>query len=130
MKLATFRISGRISWGIVEGNEVIDVGAVLRDKLPDLKAATADDSLSGLGAQTPDALRHSLTAIEWLPVNPVPDNILCIGLNYETHRKETRRAKVENPTVFARYANGQIGRAAPINDLACRTVSILRESWP
>ena len=36
---------------------------------------------------------------------PNPDKILCIGLNYETHRKETGRSEVEHPTIFARYAN-------------------------
>ena len=55
-----------------------------------------------------------LAEVEWLPVIPNPDKILCIGLNYETHRKETGRSEVEHPTIFARYANSQVGHLAPI----------------
>ncbi|MBV8914213.1 MAG: fumarylacetoacetate hydrolase family protein, partial [Acetobacteraceae bacterium] len=35
-------------------------------------------------------------------------------LNYETHRKETGRTEVENPTIFARYADSQTGHLANI----------------
>ena len=110
MKLATFRASGSATWGIIEGGEAIDIGAVLRDRLPDLKSAIAAGALPDLGAYAAQARRYPLAAIEaWLPVIPNPDKILCIGLNYEMHRKETGRAEVENPTVFGRYANSQIG---------------------
>ncbi|WP_306343085.1 fumarylacetoacetate hydrolase family protein, partial [Escherichia coli] len=50
----------------------------------------------------------------WQPVIPNPDKILCVGLNYETHRKETGRAEVEHPTIFPRYANSQTGHLQPI----------------
>ncbi len=43
-----------------------------------------------------------------------PDKILCIGLNYEMHRKETGRAEVDNPTVFGRFANSQTGHLTNI----------------
>jgi 2-keto-4-pentenoate hydratase/2-oxohepta-3-ene-1,7-dioic acid hydratase in catechol pathway len=57
---------------------------------------------------------HPLASIIWLPVIPNPDKILCIGLNYETHRVETGRSEVENPTVFGRFANSQTGHLANI----------------
>jgi 2-keto-4-pentenoate hydratase/2-oxohepta-3-ene-1,7-dioic acid hydratase in catechol pathway len=47
-------------------------------------------------------------------VIPNPDKILCIGLNYENHRKETGRTEVENPTVFGRFANSQTGHLTNI----------------
>ncbi len=114
MKLATFRVAGSVTWGIVEGEEAIDVGAVLRGRLPDLKAAIAAGALPGLGEHAAHAPRYPLSAIEWLPVVPNPDKILCVGLNYETHRKETGRSEVENPTIFSRYANSQTGHLANI----------------
>ena len=40
--------------------------------------------------------------------------MLCVGLNYETHRKETARPEVQNPTIFTRFGNSQIGHGAPI----------------
>ena len=114
MKLATFRVNGTATWGLIEGEEAVDVGAVLRDRLPDLKSAIAAGALAGLGAHAAQAQRHPLAAIEWLPVIPNPDKILCVGLNYETHRKETGRSEVEHPTIFPRYGNSQTGHLADI----------------
>jgi len=114
MKFATFQVSGSTTWGIIEGDEAVDIGAVLRGRLPDLKAAIAAGDLTGLGVHAVQARRYPLTAITWLPVIPNPDKIICIGLNYETHRKETGRAEVEHPTIFSRYANSQTGHLANI----------------
>ena len=114
MKFATFRAAGTTTWGLIEGDEAVDLGAVLQGRLPDLKSAIAAGALSGLASQAAQAPRHKLAAIEWLPVIPNPDKILCVGLNYEDHRKETGRSEVENPTIFARYANSQTGHLANI----------------
>ncbi|WP_315721095.1 MULTISPECIES: fumarylacetoacetate hydrolase family protein [unclassified Bradyrhizobium] len=114
MKFASFEINNVKSWGLVEGDEVADLGAVLRDRFPDLKSVIAADALKEVAAATSSAKRHSLPAITFLPVIPNPDKILCIGLNYETHRKETGRSEVENPTVFGRFANSQTGHLANI----------------
>ncbi|MEZ2409010.1 fumarylacetoacetate hydrolase family protein [Bosea sp. RCC_152_1] len=114
MKLASFTIDGRQSWGVVSGEAIADVGAVLRDRFADLKAVLAADALAAIPAAAAKADSIPLARITWLPVIPNPDKILCIGLNYEMHRQETGRSEVENPTVFARYANSQIGHLADI----------------
>jgi len=114
MKLATFRISGSTTWGLIEGEEAVDLGAILSDRLPDLRSAIAAGALAEVAASAARAPRHPLPAIEWLPVIPNPDKILCVGLNYETHRKETGRAEVGHPTIFARYANSQTGHLRDI----------------
>jgi 2-keto-4-pentenoate hydratase/2-oxohepta-3-ene-1,7-dioic acid hydratase in catechol pathway len=114
MKFASFKINGAASWGLVEGNDIIDLGAVLRDRFPDLKAAIAANALADAAKGAAKAGRHALAKITWLPVIPNPDKILCIGLNYETHRKETGRDEVANPTVFGRFANSQTGHLANI----------------
>ena len=114
MKFATFRVGGGTTWGLIEGEETIDLGAVLRDRFADLKAAITAGALMELGDHAIKAKRHPLSAIEWLPVIPNPDKVLCVGLNYEMHRKETGRDVVENPTIFTRFANSQIGHGAPI----------------
>ena len=57
----------------------------------------------------PQAVRHHLA-----PGDPNPGKILCVGLNYETHRKETGRTEVENPTIFTRFANSQTGHLRPL----------------
>jgi 2-keto-4-pentenoate hydratase/2-oxohepta-3-ene-1,7-dioic acid hydratase in catechol pathway len=114
MKFASFKIGNSSTWGVIENEEAIDVGALLRDRYPDLKSAIAADALPAARDATGKAKRYPTAHITWLPVIPNPDKILCIGLNYETHRKETGRAEVESPTVFGRFANSQTGHLANI----------------
>ncbi len=113
MKLATVAIDGRTTWGIVEGETFRDVGAVLGARYADLRAAIAG-GLAGVADATSSASSVPISKVTWLPVIPNPDKILCVGLNYETHRKETGRDEVEHPTIFARYANSQTGHLQPI----------------
>ncbi len=113
MRLSTVKIAGRATWGVIEGDSFHDVGAVLASRYPDLKAAITA-GFSGVKDAAASAAAIPLAEVEWLPVVPNPDKILCVGLNYETHRKETGRSEVENPTIFSRYANSQTGHLAPI----------------
>ena len=64
MKFATFRIAGSTTWGPIEGEDALDIGAMLRDRLPDLKSAIVADRAQ--------ASRYPTTAIQWLPVIPIP----------------------------------------------------------
>jgi 2-keto-4-pentenoate hydratase/2-oxohepta-3-ene-1,7-dioic acid hydratase in catechol pathway len=113
MKLATVAIDGRTTWGLVEGDNFFDVGTVLASRYADLRAAIAG-ALTGVADARSKAAATPLANLIWLPVVPNPDKILCVGLNYETHRKETGRTEVEHPTIFARYANSQTGHLKPI----------------
>lgn len=113
MRLSTVKIAGRTTWGVIEGETFRDAGAVLADRYADLKAAVTA-GLEGVAEAAGKAASFQLSEIEWLPVIPNPDKILCVGLNYEMHRKETGRAEVENPTIFARYSNSQTGHLKPI----------------
>ncbi len=114
MKLASFQIGNSNTWGVIEGDEALDIGSVLGDRFPDLKSVIAADALSAVRDAVSKANRTPLADITWLPVIPNPDKILCIGLNYEMHRKETGRAEVDNPTVFGRFANSQTGHLSNI----------------
>ncbi|WP_256809215.1 fumarylacetoacetate hydrolase family protein [Bradyrhizobium sp. Bra64] len=113
MKLATVAIDGRTTWGLVEAETFFDAGAGLKARYADLKAAIGS-SLAGVADAKSAAAAVPVSKVKWLPVIPNPDKILCVGLNYETHRKETGRAEVEHPTIFSRYANSQTGHLQPI----------------
>jgi 2-keto-4-pentenoate hydratase/2-oxohepta-3-ene-1,7-dioic acid hydratase in catechol pathway len=114
MKFATFRVGDRATWGVIDGDEAVDVGATFRAQYADLKAVIADGALTQVSSEIAKAARHPLGKVAWLPVIPNPDKILCIGLNYETHRRETGRAVAEYPTVFIRFANTQVGHLGGI----------------
>ncbi len=108
MKLATVRLDGRETWGLIEGDSFIDLQAAF----PSLRAAIEAEALGGLPKLAAAARHRPLAEAEWLPLISKPDKILCVGLNYETHRKETGRSEVEHPTIFTRFANSQIGHGA------------------
>jgi 2-keto-4-pentenoate hydratase/2-oxohepta-3-ene-1,7-dioic acid hydratase in catechol pathway len=112
MKLASFSIKGAPTWGVIDGDEAIDVGSVLHGKYADLKAVVAANAVNEIKDAVADAPRHPVTAITWLPVIGNPDKILCVGLNYDEHRKETGRPTSEHPTIFVRFANSQTGHLA------------------
>ncbi|MBU8539397.1 fumarylacetoacetate hydrolase family protein [Falsiroseomonas tokyonensis] len=111
MKLASFSHAGTATWGLVGDGFVTEAGT-LRARFPDLKSLIAAGAVAQ--AAQADGARIPFAEITWLPVIPNPDKILCIGLNYETHRKETGRSEVENPTVFTRFPNSQTGHLAPL----------------
>ncbi len=113
MRLSTVKIAGRATWGVIEGETFRDAGSALASRYPDLKAAILAE-FAGVSEAAASAPATALSEVEWLPVVPNPDKIICVGLNYEMHRQETGRTEVENPTIFARYANSQTGHLAPI----------------
>jgi 2-keto-4-pentenoate hydratase/2-oxohepta-3-ene-1,7-dioic acid hydratase in catechol pathway len=114
MKFASFQYEGAATWGLVEGVDVVDVGRTLQSKYPTLRAAIAADALGSAAAAAKDAKRLSIDAVTLLPVIPDAGKILCVGLNYETHRKETGRPDSEFPTIFTRYPDSLIAHGAPI----------------
>jgi 2-keto-4-pentenoate hydratase/2-oxohepta-3-ene-1,7-dioic acid hydratase in catechol pathway len=115
MKLASYSLDGRPSYGVVEGNGVIDLGRRIGAKHPDLRALITakglDEAERAAAGAKADA---SLDAIAFLPVIPNPDKIVCVGLNYEEHRVETNRDKTENPALFLRVPGSQLGHRQPL----------------
>ena len=114
MRLATFQTSQRSSYGVVTDQGIVDLGRRLGNLYPDLKALIAShgfDEARKLATAAPDFKESEIT---WLPVIPNPDKIICVGLNYEEHRVETGRDKTENPALFIRVAESQVGHKQPI----------------
>lgn len=107
MKIVSFTADGRDSYGFVDGEKVVDVGAMAGG---DLKAFLASRGHHAMSALADDAPRHSLDAIDFLPTVPNPDKIFCIGLNYLTHIRETGREPPAHPPLFLRVANAQVGQ--------------------
>lgn len=114
MKIASFTHDGRRSYGVVDGDTVVDAGAVLGHKYYDLRSVLAsDDGLADL-AKLASAPRLNTKDVEWLPVIPNPDKVLCVGLNYLKHIIETGRETPKHPTLFTRFASAQVGHERPM----------------
>ena len=109
MKLATFTQAGEQSYGVVKNDTITDIGQVLGNTDPDLKSLIGRDYHKLIANSTDASPNIALSDVQLLPPITNPDKIICVGLNYESHRKETGRPEVGFPTLFTRFANTQIG---------------------
>ncbi|RZA12793.1 MAG: FAA hydrolase family protein, partial [Lysobacteraceae bacterium] len=114
MKLASYVSPRGPGWGLVDGEQVFDLGTRLG--LHDLRAALAADALPRVAAAvagaTPD---FQLDALHLLPVIPNPARIVCAGLNYVAHRAEGNHATAAAlPPLFLRLPESQVGHGQPM----------------
>ncbi|MEO9902569.1 fumarylacetoacetate hydrolase family protein [Nisaea sp.] len=115
MRFATFELDGKTVWGLATDKGLHSVDASTLSRYPSLKAAIAADALTSVAAALKDSAPSvTLADAHFLPVVPDPEKILCVGLNYEAHRIEGGWPEVEHPTIFARFANTQIGHGQPL----------------
>lgn len=114
MKLVSFSAGGKASYGVVNGDGIVDLGRRLGNKYPDLKALIAAGALGEAKALAGETADHKMLAVQLLPVIPNPDKIACVGLNYEEHRQESKRDKTEAPAIFLRVPSSQVGHDQPI----------------
>lgn len=116
MKLASFEAGGRARFGTVTGDGIVDLVPHFETRgitsLRQLIAAEAlDDARAIARAHAPD---WKIADVTLLPVIPDPGKIICIGLNYRDHVAETGRTVTENPSLFTRYPESQVGHLQPI----------------
>jgi len=114
MRLASFRTSKGASYGAVTDQGIVDLGRRIGNKYPDLKALIAANAVAEAKSLLKEKEDFSIEAVEWLPVIPNPGKIICVGLNYEEHRQETGRDKTEQPALFIRVAESQLGHKQPM----------------
>lgn len=114
MKLVTFTVAGKTGWGAAIEGGVVNLGARL-PAYADVRSLIAADAVgeakAALAGAKPD---FALDAITFLPPVPNPDKIICVGLNYDEHVRETKREKTEDPALFVRFPNSQLGHLQPI----------------
>ena len=55
-----------------------------------------------------------LSELDLLPPIPNPEKILCVGVNYDEHRKETGRSESQYPVLFTRFANTLVPHRGPL----------------
>ena len=114
MRLATFRTAQGASYGAVTNNGIVDLGRRLGNRYSDLKTLLERNGLEQARKAAGSAADYKESDVTWLPVIPNPDKIVCVGLNYDEHRQETGRDKTEQPALFLRLAESQVGHQQPI----------------
>jgi len=115
MKLISYQYNGIDSYGAVLGDRVADLREVFGARAPDLKALIAADLLPEAAAAAGKAgATLPLAEVRLLPVIPNPGKIVCVGLNYGDHVRETGREITEKPTLFLRVAESQVAHGEAI----------------
>jgi len=115
MKFVSFLNQGVPSYGLVQGEHVLDLKPLFGDRAPDLKTLIALDLL---GAAAEAAGQHAATLrfsqLTLLPVIPNPNKIVCVGLNYGEHVRETGKQVTECPVLFLRTTESQVAHGQDI----------------
>src|SRR5262245_58875087 len=102
MRLATIRTDGstravRIERAVAVVLDYDDVGALLADPQWRERVPTASGT------------EYAVDTLDYAPLVPRPDKIICVGLNYRNHILEMGRELPEHPTLFAKYTSALIG---------------------
>jgi 2-keto-4-pentenoate hydratase/2-oxohepta-3-ene-1,7-dioic acid hydratase in catechol pathway len=116
MKLVSFKHGGRSSFGAVVGNGVVDLAPRLAGAFADMRALVAGGGLKraadAAAGASPD---HALDDIEFLPPVPVPEKIICVGINYAERNVEYTNLDVPKyPNIFLRTPRSFVGHKANI----------------
>ena len=115
MKLISFLHHNTPSYGIVQGDDVLNLTPLLGAQAPDLKSLIAhnmlDQAAKALASHKPDL---KFADLHLLPVITNPNKIVCVGLNYADHVRETGRELTESPALFLRVSESQIGHGQNI----------------
>jgi 2-keto-4-pentenoate hydratase/2-oxohepta-3-ene-1,7-dioic acid hydratase in catechol pathway len=115
VKLISFLLHNTAQYGIVQGEKVLNLSPILGAQAPDLKTLIAKkmqaDAAKALQQHQPDL---NYADLHLLPVIPNPNKIICVGLNYGEHVRETGRELTENPALFVRMPDSQVGHGQDI----------------
>ncbi len=103
MKLATIRLEGRTSAVRDDEERAVEIGDA-----PELGAllTQADWRARADAASGPS---HDRSSLDFAPLVPRPDKIVCVGLNYRNHILETGRELPQFPTLFAKFPSALVG---------------------
>lgn len=79
-----------------------------------IEVALAENTLEDLGAQLSNAPEINPEDISYLPPLARPRKIICVGLNYADHTKESPYEQPDYPTLFPRFTTSLVGHNQPI----------------
>ena len=114
MKFVSFLQNNQAKFGISDGKNITDLTGKINgsNTLKELISDKAIQKAKEYAKKNPGNI--SIEKIEYLPVIPNPGKIICVGLNYSEHVKETGRTVEQNPVIFLRVPESQTAHKQPI----------------
>jgi 2-keto-4-pentenoate hydratase/2-oxohepta-3-ene-1,7-dioic acid hydratase in catechol pathway len=116
MRLASYIVRGRTSFGAVLGDGVVDFRVRFGSRfasLVDLMRANAlDEARAVLAGVRPD---FPLSEVQLLPPLLTPEKILCIGINYANRNADFNDPETPKyPSMFYRHPGSFVGAGQPL----------------
>jgi len=119
VKFLSFRYEGRSTWGCLRDGGIVDLGASYtgcQTLLDFLSSSDFADREARLAHLRPTI---DVSAVEFDPVIPRPEKIVCLARNYMDHHKEAvagglDRKLTEFPPIFLRMWRSIVGHEQPI----------------
>jgi acylpyruvate hydrolase len=117
MRFVVFALNGRPGLGVETG------GGELRGLLANDTGYPGDlmqllrqgrESISAAGRTLAAGKSFDRSGIQFLPPIANPEKIICVGLNYADHTKESPYEQPKYPTLFSRFNSTLVGHGAPI----------------
>ena len=115
MRLASFRVNGRTSYGAVTDGGIIDLGRKL-SKYPTLLDLFRGQAIGEARAAAKGPADHQVKDVEMLPPILAPDKNICVGINYPDRSAEYKDAREapKYPNLFCRFPTSLVGAEHPI----------------
>jgi 2-keto-4-pentenoate hydratase/2-oxohepta-3-ene-1,7-dioic acid hydratase in catechol pathway len=116
MKLASYKVRGRESFGAVTTEGVVDLKSRLGPRLSSMLEVLREGALDAARAAASGVRAdYPLAEVEWLPPVPAPEKILCIGINYANRNADYGDAEAPKyPSMFYRAPGSLVGHLQPI----------------
>jgi len=115
MRLASYALRGRSSFGAVVGDGIIDLRPRLHrfQSLTEVfRAKAVDQAKAAADGVRPDV---PLAEVELLPPLAAPEKILCIGINYANRGQDYNVTNTPKyPSMFYRAPNSLVGSGQPL----------------
>jgi len=108
MNFISFLNNNEESFGIVFNNKVTDLTGQINNikSLKELIQFNCLEEGRSYAKNNPGDI--DINSIKLLPVIPNPSKIICVGLNYHEHVKETEKTISDNPVTFQRFNDSQV----------------------
>jgi 2-keto-4-pentenoate hydratase/2-oxohepta-3-ene-1,7-dioic acid hydratase in catechol pathway len=116
VKLATFAIGSRVSYGVVTPTGLVDAGAHLAPRWPDLSSVLAAGALGQLAQYSDSAADFRLDEVKLLKPIVKPGKTVCVGVNYLGRHAEYKDGSEQQkyPSLFLRIPESFVAHQEPL----------------